>query len=220
MLAIRSWTSYELTQQVRRSLAFVWPTSEGHLYREQKSLVARGWASVTEEPAGQRTRKRYAITDDGRAALDEWLATSPEQPQMHVEAVLRAFYADQGDVAHLVASLRATAADAARMLAQLSAFAEEYLAEGGPMELLETGEGGPGQRVEFRGRPVFPERLPAVTLALDASARLLESVESFCQEATGEVEAWTTTQGTTLAPDTRRRLEAIRSRLSTESDRR
>ena len=39
-------TGYELTQQVRRSLRFVWPSSEGHLYREQKRLLELGWATV------------------------------------------------------------------------------------------------------------------------------------------------------------------------------
>jgi hypothetical protein len=29
---VRSWTGYELTRQVHRSLRFIWPTSEGHLY--------------------------------------------------------------------------------------------------------------------------------------------------------------------------------------------
>jgi DNA-binding PadR family transcriptional regulator len=214
LLAVRSWTGYELTQQVRRSLAFVWPTSEGHLYREQKALVARGWASVVDESTGRRTRKRYAISDAGRAALADWLATAPGPPQLHVEAVLRAFYADQGEVADLLASLRATAQDAADQLDQLRAFVDEYLADGGPLDQLEAGNGGPQDRLEFRGRPMFPERLPAVALALDASTRLLESVELFCLETTAEVETWSTTHGPSLASDTRRRLEAIRARLA------
>src|SRR5680860_344461 len=87
MLAVRSWTGYELTQQVRRSLRFVWPTSEGHLYREQKRLVDLGWATVEEEPAGQRSRKRYSITADGRDALEQWLATDPEEPHFQVEGL-------------------------------------------------------------------------------------------------------------------------------------
>jgi len=214
LLAVRSWTGYELTQQVRRSLAFVWPTSEGHLYREQKGLVARGWATVLDEPAGRRTRKRYAITDAGRAALADWLATAPGPPQLHVEAVLRAFYADQGEVADLLASLRATAQDAADQLDQLGAFVDEYLADGGPLDQLEAGAGGGQERLEFRGRPMFPERLPAVALALDASTRLLEAVELFCLETAAEVEGWASTDGAELAPDTRRRLEAVRARLA------
>jgi DNA-binding PadR family transcriptional regulator len=218
MLAVRSWTGYELTAQVRRSLAFVWPTSEGHLYREQKALVARGWASVVDEPAGRRSRKRYTITDEGRVAFERWLSTPPGEPQVHVEAVLRAFYADQGDVADLLASLRTTASDAARQLDQLGAFAEEYLAAGGPLELLEAGVGGPEERLELRGRPVFPERLPAVALALDASVRLLESVERFCLETSAEVEQWATTSGPSLAADTRGRLEAVRAMVAGRRD--
>ena len=51
LLAVRSWTGYELTQQMRRSLRFVWSSSEGHLYREQTGLVELGWAAVEDEQA-------------------------------------------------------------------------------------------------------------------------------------------------------------------------
>ena len=112
MLAVRSWTGYELTQQLRRSLRFVWPSSEGHLYREQKRLVDLGWAVVATEPAGKRTRKRYTITDEGREALQRWLATEPEEPHFEIEGVLRMFYADQGTVADLAASMESTASTA------------------------------------------------------------------------------------------------------------
>lgn len=72
LLATRSWTGYELTEQVRRSLPYVWPISEGHLYREQRRLVDEGWVSIEEEP------------------------------HLQVEGVLRAFYADQGTSSSLV----------------------------------------------------------------------------------------------------------------------
>ena len=110
MLATRSWTGYELTQQVRRSLRFVWPTSEGHLYREQKRLVTLGWAAVTREPAGRRTRQRYTITAAGRRALRTWLASETEEPHFQVEGILRSFYADSAGPAELAASMRTTAA--------------------------------------------------------------------------------------------------------------
>jgi PadR family transcriptional regulator AphA len=133
MLAVRSWTGYELTQQVRRSLRFVWPSSEGHLYREQKRLVDLGWASVEEEPAGERTRNRYTITDAGRAALGEWLATEPEEPHFQVEGVLRMFFGDQGTPEQLVTSMQASAVTARSMLDEMLGFVGEYLEEGGPL---------------------------------------------------------------------------------------
>ena len=70
MLAVRSWTGYEMTTQLQRSLRFVWPSSAGHLYREQKKLVDLGWATVEAEPAGARTRNRYTITPEGEQALE------------------------------------------------------------------------------------------------------------------------------------------------------
>lgn len=212
MLATRPWTGYELTQQVRRSLRFVWPTSEGHLYREQRRLVELGWASVEVEAVGGRSRKRYAITAAGRAALAQWLATEPQEPQFQVEGVLRAFYGDSGSVEDLVAALRSTLEGARVMRAQLVGFAEEYLSEDGPLALLETGRGGPGDRQVVHGRPAFPERLPVVALAVDATLRLLEALEAFSDEAVRELADWPGTADPALAAVTRARLEALVAR--------
>jgi DNA-binding PadR family transcriptional regulator len=212
MLATRSWTGYELTQQVRRSLRFVWPTSEGHLYREQKKLVALGWATVEDEPVGRRTRQRYAITPAGRKALRTWLASPPEEPHLQVEGVLRAFYGNHTGPHELAASMRATAASARDMLGELRGFVDEYLAEDGPVALLEQGSGGPRTRQEFRGRELYPERLHAVALAIDVTARLLETVDDFFTAAAEEVADWPGTDDPALTPSTRARLEQIQAR--------
>lgn len=212
MLASRPWTGYELTQQVRRSLRFVWPTSEGHLYREQRRLVELGWATVEVEPAGARSRKRYAITPAGRQALARWLSTEPDEPHFQIEGLLRAFYGDSGRVEDLVRSLRTTVASARAMRFELTGFADEYLAEDGPLELLEAGKGGPEDRRVVNDRPVFPERLPVVALAIDATTRLLEALESFGAQAATEVGTWSETTHPDLAPATRTRLESIVNR--------
>lgn len=209
MLASRPWTGYELTQQVRRSLRFVWPTSAGHLYREQRRLVELGWASVEQEPAGRRSRKRYAITPEGREALAGWLATAPDEPHFQVEGVLRAFYGDSGQPEDLVRSLRTTAAAAREMRGELVSFVEEYVSEGGPLEMLEAGTGWPDDRRSFRGRQVFPERLPAVALAVDATTRMLQALEEFGTQAADEVAGWPSCGDPRLAPGTRARLEGV-----------
>jgi DNA-binding PadR family transcriptional regulator len=207
MLAVRPWTGYELTRQVRRSLRFVWPTSEGHLYREQKRLVTLGWAAVEKEQAGQRSRNRYTITQAGRDALGRWLATPPDEPHLQIEGVLRIFYGDHGSPADLNRSMITTAEQADSMLAELRGFVREYLAEGGPMDMLEQGTGGAGERRSFAGRTMFPERLPNVALVLDITTRLLEEVERFFTEA-GAVGS-----GQSSDPaSTRRRLEGILAR--------
>jgi DNA-binding PadR family transcriptional regulator len=208
MLAVRSWTGYELTRQVRRSLRFIWPTSEGHLYREQKRLVTLGWALVEQEQTGRRARNRYTITQAGREALARWLATPPEEPHLQFEGLLRVFYANLGSPADLHRSMTTTAEQTRSMLATLRGFVGEYLAEGGPMDMLEQGIGGPGQRRAFAGRTMFPERLPSVALTLEITTRLLEEIERFF-----DVEATTVRQGQLPDPAaTRRRLEELLAR--------
>lgn len=207
MLAVRSWTGYELTQQIRRSLRFVWPSSEGHLYREQKRLVDLGWATVEDEPTGQRSRKRYSITQEGRAALESWLATEPEEPHFQVEGILRTFYANHGSTDDLTASMNATSTSARSMLDEMLGFVDEYLAVGGPLEMLEQGVDG-----EFRGRPMFPDRLHVVALAIDVTTQLLETLDRFFDAAAEQTASWSTPSDTSITPSTRARLEAIRDR--------
>ena len=217
MLAVRPLTGYELTQQVRRSLRFVWPASEGHLYREQKRLVDLGWASVEQEPAGQRSRKRYSITESGRAALSAWLDTEPEEPHFQVEGALRVFFGDQGSGDQLVASMRTTADKARSMLAEMHGFVDDYLADGGPLDMLEQGVSGPGHRLELHGRPVFPERLPVVALAIDVTTQLLETIDAFFSAGAEDVSTWPDASAAAVAAETRERLERIRSRAANSS---
>lgn len=216
LLAARSWSGYELTQQVNRSLRFAWPTSDGHLYREQKRLVSMGWATVESEQVGERSRNRYEITLAGRHALRAWLTTEPQEPQFHVEGILRAFYADRGEVADLVDSMRATADMARAMREEMLGFVDEYLADGGPLMMLEKGIGGPdGERLEFKGRPMFPERLPVVAVAIEAITRLLATVEEHFASAAAEAEGWPSTGHPSLARSTRQRLERVARRADT-----
>jgi DNA-binding PadR family transcriptional regulator len=215
MLAVRPWTGYELTAQVRRSLRFIWPVSDGHLYREQKRLVALGWATVEEEPAGRRTRKRYTITAVGRSALAAWLQTEPEEPHFQIEGVLRMFFADHGQPAALENALRVTATEAGTMLAELAGFAEEYLGDGGPLAMLEAGLGGPDQdRREYHDRLMYPERLHAVSLAIDVSTRLLATLEEFVVTTADAVAGWSSTVDPELTAATRRRLESVVERAA------
>ena len=213
LLAVRSWTGYELTQQLRRSLRFVWPSSEGHLYREQKRLVDLGWATVVEESVGERSRKRYTITAEGEVALAEWLKSEPGEPRFEIEGILRVFYGDQGSPHDLAGALDATAAAAHDMLEEMLGFVDEYLEEGGPLSMLEQGLGGPGtDRLEFRGRVMFPERLHVIARVIDITTRLLATIVEFADDMAEEVKAWPTTTDPSLTSSTRGVLEGIRDR--------
>lgn len=214
LLAARSWTGYELTNQLRRSLRFVWPSSEGHLYREQKRLIRLGWATLAREPAGKRDRNRYTITPAGRNALREWLATEPGEPRLEIEGIVRMFYGDQGGVDDMLRSIDVTRRKTRAMLDALLGFVDEYLEPGGPLSMLETGEGATAPAPMFHGRPQFPQRLHVVALVLEATTALLSEIETSLASLAGEVETWPSTTDAGLTPQTRTRLERIRRRFA------
>src|SRR5690242_19913658 len=125
LLAVRPWTTYELAQQVRRSLNWFWPRAERKLYDDPKRLVAEGLATATEEFTGKRRRTVYTITPDGRGELGRWLGTPSADPLWESEALVKVFFADGGDLVSLRENLRAMADTARARLEDLSRMAGE-----------------------------------------------------------------------------------------------
>ena len=142
------------------------------------------------------------------------MATPPQEPHFEVEGLLRVFFGDHGTVDDITNAMEATADAARSMLDEMLGFVDEYLAEGGPLWMLEHGVGGDDDRLEFGGRPMFPERLHVVALVIDATTRLLADVETFARATADETRGWrdATDPGNTAA--TRARLEAVRARHS------
>ena len=101
LLALRPWSAYELTKQVRRSLHFCWPRAETRLYQEPKNLVEHGLVKATTTVHGRRSRTEYAITAKGRKALRAWLGQPSAPPRLESEALLRLFFADCGTGMHV-----------------------------------------------------------------------------------------------------------------------
>jgi DNA-binding PadR family transcriptional regulator len=173
LLRLRSWTSYELTQQARRNLRVMWPRSEANLYIEQKRLLRLGWARARTELVGRRRRTRYDITPAGKRALRAWLATDPSEPRFEVEGILRLFFAEYGSLDDLRRSLEATAAHARATLDDGLQYVREYLGDGGP----------------------FPERQNLIGLAATWIVDSLGLLESFCIRAADLISSWDTAAG-------------------------
>jgi PadR family transcriptional regulator AphA len=173
LLAVQPWTAYELTQQMRRSLHYVWPKSESLLYTEPKKLVDAGLARVTHQRRGDRTRAQYRITAAGRRALQGWLDTEPAAPLFEIETMLRVTFADQGTPEQLVRALRSAGVWADGELARARPQIESYLDTGGP----------------------FPERLHLIALAAGFYGELFDLMRRFFGDAADLVETWDTTTG-------------------------
>lgn len=180
LLAVRSWTAYELTQQMRRALRWMWPRSEANLYNEVKRLERLGYATGHPERANGRNRTRYEITNDGRDALAAWLAEPPTSPPtFESEALLRLYFADQGSRDDLLATIARTRADVAQAAAEILPVLQEYA----------------------RGDGTFPERFHLNAAAAEAIAAFYRAQLDWCRVAARRLEAWDDPQDPAAVPD-------------------
>ncbi len=185
LLALRDWSTYELAQQMQRSMRLWWPRAESRVYAEPKRLVRLGLAEARDEGVGARPRPVYSITPAGRRSLRSWIGEPSDVLRLEFEAMLKVFFADQGTKAQALANIERVRQVAEADLAHDAAFVEEYLTTGGP----------------------FPERLHIIGLATDLYARLLEATLAWADDAAAEVASWPSTR---RAPEPRRRLLARR----------
>jgi len=107
LLALKPWTTYELTQQMERSLGRIWPRATSKLYEEPKKLVALGLARASDDPVGRRRRTVYSITARGRRALARWLRTPGAGPVLEFEQLLQLHFAEHGSKQDALATLAA-----------------------------------------------------------------------------------------------------------------
>jgi DNA-binding PadR family transcriptional regulator len=168
LLALRSWTTYELAKQVQRSLRWFWPRAERKLYDEPKLLAAEGFAVATERFTGRRRSREYAITDAGRAALREWLSEPPAARSVEFEGMVKVFFADSGDRDQLRGTLRAIEAEAQERIEAIAAM--------------------------VAGSHPFPERLHISALSLPLQLDQEVAVLRWARWALGEIEHWQDTR--------------------------
>ncbi len=168
LLAIRPWTTYELAQQMDRSLRHYWPRAASRIYEESKRLTAAGLAEATAGLVGKRPRTVYSITVEGRRTLSEWLAQPGGGPVVEFEAMLKVFFAEHATTGDVLANIDAIRLWAARQNAENVAFARLYTESGGP----------------------FPERLAAITLTGKFMTDLADMLERWAQWAGEVVDGW------------------------------
>lgn len=178
LLGVRSWSAYELTQQMSRGLRFHWPRVESRIYREAPNLVAHGLARSIDEHTGARKRTVYSITPRGRAALRRWLAQPSAPPQFESEALVRAMFAEQGTKEDLLNTLVGLREYAETLYADQVAQANDYLRTGGP----------------------FPERLHVIALTGRFILDYVALLERWASWAEDQVRTWPDVQPVEIVP--------------------
>ena len=188
LLAIQPWATYDLAKLMRRSLRFFWPRAESNLYAEPKRLVEAGLATAAEEWNGDRKRTVYSITDAGREALREWLASPSASPRLESEPHLRLLYANWGTKDDLAAAIDCVAADAETSIEHFETLLAEYA----------------------RGEGLFPDRVHVNTLMATLVLAQTRAAVTWAQWAKDEIGGW----GDDLAiPQTAWAIEVIRTAL-------
>ena len=134
MLAIQPWSTYALTQQMRRSLRHVWPRAESNVYAEPKRLIAAGLATATVEHTGKRERTVYAITAAGRVELQRWLGRGSGESRFESEALLKVLFATEGTREDLLRNVQAVRDEAREALAFCDVLAADYLQGTSPFQ--------------------------------------------------------------------------------------
>lgn len=107
MVSREARSGYEIKAAVDNSTRFFWAASYGQIYPELKRLSESGLVEGVDAPRGDRKRTVYTITDDGMAALTEWLRQPPQTSEMREEGLLKLFFADVLPPEDAIATLRA-----------------------------------------------------------------------------------------------------------------
>jgi PadR family transcriptional regulator AphA len=99
---------HDLVRMMRDGRVY-WAAPESQFYAEPKRLAAAGYLSATKQPGRTHERTHYTLTDAGREALAQWLATPTRFPRIQNEAVARLLgsqYAERGVLLESLAALR------------------------------------------------------------------------------------------------------------------
>jgi PadR family transcriptional regulator AphA len=168
LLSLRRWTTYELTQQAQRSLRYLYPRAERHLYAEAKRLADAGLARSESTFTGKRRTTTYAITAAGRKALQHWLRTQPAPPVLEAEVLLRSFFGELGRQEDLLGALESARTRAIETQRELAEMAQRRLDGAAP----------------------FPERDRVVVLTMRFVADFHRLVEEWTEWAADEIATW------------------------------
>jgi DNA-binding PadR family transcriptional regulator len=167
-LALRPWTTYELTTEMRRNFRYFWPRAESAVYAEIKRLAADGLVRGERTYTGRRGRTTYEITAAGHEALHAWLGTPPARYVLEFEGLLRVFFARFGTGQELLAALARTREQATELLSVADAIAHEY----------------------HEGRAPFQEQIEVRALVHQFLASFAQSMRAWAQDAETEVATW------------------------------
>jgi DNA-binding PadR family transcriptional regulator len=96
---------HDLARMMRAQGGLYWSAAESQWYAEPKRLERLGLLRSTRQPGRTTPRTHYELTEEGSAALREWLGRPSSLPRIQHEALVRVLAADLGRDDDVLASL-------------------------------------------------------------------------------------------------------------------
>ena len=97
---------HDLVQMMRDGRIY-WTAPESQFYAEPKRLAEHGYLTATKQPGRTHQRTHYTLTEQGKRALAEWLATPARFARIQNEPVVRLLGAEYAERGVLLKSLEA-----------------------------------------------------------------------------------------------------------------
>ncbi len=97
---------HDLVRMMRQGSQVYWSASQSQFYAEPKRLEQAGYLISSKEPGRTHERTAYRLTELGREALREWLATPVQFPRIQNEPVVRLLGAEFADPESVLEGLR------------------------------------------------------------------------------------------------------------------
>lgn len=83
-------SGWDLVAKAEDEIGAFWSLTRSQVYRELKTLAERGLIVAGHTEA--RERRPYTLTDEGRAAFQEWLAADPDPEVIRYPILLRLLF--------------------------------------------------------------------------------------------------------------------------------
>jgi PadR family transcriptional regulator AphA len=114
-------SGYDLRKLVERSVGYYWTPAKTQIYTALPRLVDRGLATRRRVVQTERPDKHlYAVTDEGRAAVDEWVRDAPLDAGLGRNVLLlKLALADDAHARALLEQVRERRAEAEQLRAEL-----------------------------------------------------------------------------------------------------
>lgn len=144
LLTAEPMTGYDIAEHFNEAVAFLWSAPHSQIYPELRRMESEGLVQAEEVARGGRaTKRRYSISDEGRAALQRWLTESESYPPERNAHRLKSAYFEFTDFSVAREHLNAHIRHYNRRLDQWRETAEAIRSRRHPLLLLRLDKAAP-----------------------------------------------------------------------------